>query len=171
MLTCCAMSRLPRQQGDRHGWNNLDNYLAVHDACMADLQEYFVEGHTLQIETVDQRTLRLHGSVYCHGGLVLHVTKFLELNDAHQVRAFGYRYQAQFAEPPLRQIFRYDDAHTYEREGHEDAFHCHRFNVRTWEEIEPPEWVGYANWPTLREVLDELYQWWIIHRDDPLIYP
>jgi hypothetical protein len=57
------------------------------------------------------------------------------------------------------------------RENHADAHHRHRFNIRTWKEIIPPEWVGHAHWPVLREVLDELYEWWVLHRDDRLIYP
>ena len=160
-----------RRSTDRHGWNSLDNYLAVHDSCMSDLREYFVDSDTLAFEVIDGRTLRLHGSVYCHGGLVLHVTKLLELNDTQQIRTFRYRYQAQFAEPPTRQIFRYDNDHAYLRENHADAHHRHRFNIRTWKEITPPEWVGHDHWPVLREVLDELYEWWILHRDDRLIYP
>jgi hypothetical protein len=158
-------------QPDKHGWNSLHNYVAVHDSCMSDLREYFILADTLQFETIDRRTLRLHGSVYCHGGLVLHVTKLLEINDSDQVNAFSYRYQAQFAEPPIRQIFRYDNAHIFVQEGHEDEYHCHRFSNRTWHEIEPPTWIGYANWPTLREVLDELYEWWVLNREDHLVYP
>lgn len=139
---------------------------------MADLSEYFVQTPTLSnFEAIDKRTLRLHGSAYCYGQLVLHVTKFLELNEDNQVRTFKYRYQAQFAEPPLRQIFRYDNSHSYPDLGHDDEHHCHRFSFRTWDEIRPPVWVGHDNWPTLREALDGLYKWWLVHRDDELIYP
>jgi hypothetical protein len=83
------MSHRPKQP-DRHGRNSLGNYIAVHESCMSDLYEYFVESNTLKFEIVSKRTLRLHGSVYCHGGLVFHVTKDLELNGENQVKTFSY---------------------------------------------------------------------------------
>lgn len=53
------------------------------------------------------------------------------------MRGRFYRYHAQFdhirfAKPPLRPIFRYDNDHTYTREGHPDAFHKHVFSDRIW---------------------------------------
>lgn len=164
------MSHRPKTP-DRHGWNSLDNYIAVHDSCMESVSQYFVEHHTLRFISIGPHGIVLEGSVFCHGDLVLHVDKFLVRNDRNQVKATRYRYQAQFLHAPLRQIFRYDNGHVYRREGHEDAFHKHLFSDRTWKEIAPPVWVGYERWPILKEVLDELYEWWIDHRDDRLIYP
>src|SRR5690606_41520456 len=105
------------------------------------------------------------------GNLVIQCDKTLERNERNQIRGLRYSYQAQFASPPLRQIFRYDNSHVYVEEGHEDAFHKHQFSFRTWKEIEPPVWIGRQNWPELSKVIDELYEWWIEHRDDRLIYP
>ena len=101
---------------------------------------------------------------------MLHVSIALERRPDDRVRGVFYRYQAQFADPPLRQIFRYDNAHIYTHEAHPDAFHKHVFNDRTWKEIDV-EHVGREKFPTLLEVIDELYDWWLQHRDDPLIYP
>lgn len=126
---------------------------------MNDLESYFVEHHTLEFIVINLRILLLKGSVFCHGGLVLHVTKILDRNTRNQVKGSRYRYQAQFADSPLRQIFRYDNDHVYERERHADAFHKHPFSDRTWKECEPPTWIGYESWPVLKEVLDELYEW------------
>jgi hypothetical protein len=64
---------------------------------------------------------------------------------------------------------RYDNDHTYEREGHPDAFHKHIFSDRTWRETEVVH-IGRDSFPTLAEAIDELYQWWLEHRDDTLVY-
>lgn len=156
---------------DRHGWQRLDNYLAVHDAHLRALEQYFVEHSTLRFTVVGPQRILLHGSVYCRGELVLHVDTILARNDRNQVKGLRYRYQAQFADAPFRQVFRYDNDHVYRREGHADAFHKHQFSDRTWREVKPPVWIGYEDWPVLSEVLDELYEWWLDHRDDRLVYP
>jgi hypothetical protein len=72
-----------------------------------------------------------------------------------------YRFHAGIVRLKDRPIFRYDNAHTYEREGQPDKHHKHRFDVMTGKEIVPPEWIGAANQPTLRSVLTELQQWWL----------
>lgn len=138
---------------------------------MDKLRTYFVDRDTLEFGALNPTLLRLEGAIFCKGDIVLHVDKILERNASGQVRGVRYRYQAMFAAPPKREIFRYDNDHVYEREGHADAFHKHIFNDRTWQEIGPPEHIGHMNWPTLQQVLDELYDWWILHREDPLIYP
>lgn len=111
----------------------------------------------------------LRGSAFCKGGLVLHIEKVLEISPARHVRGIQYRYQAMFDAPPIRQIFRYDNAHRYE--GHPDAFHKHTFSNRTWKPNFPPTHIGRKDWPTLMQVIEELYAWWIDHRDDRSIYP
>jgi len=88
------------------------------------------------------------------------VKKQLEVNANGQVRTFDYRYHAGVVGPIDRPIFRYDNAHVYEIESHPDAHHRHRFDPVTWQEIEPPEWVGYDRWPHLDEVVRELMAWW-----------
>ena len=59
-----------------------------------------------------------------------------------------------------RTIFRYDNFHAYTREGHPDAHHKHLFDLTTWQEIPPPEWIGEAHWPHLSDVITELRRWW-----------
>jgi len=138
---------------------------------MEECRSYFVEDDTLQFEVVSRDRISLAGRIFCHGDLVIHVNKILELNSSHEVRGLLYSYQAQFVSAPERIIFRYDNAHTYSKEGHQDGFHKHTFSFRTWKEIVPPTWIGRQDWPELSKVIDELYDWWIEHRDDPLIYP
>lgn len=160
-------SRKPER--DPHGWNSYENYLAVHEKCMESFSHYFVEWDSLLFTPLPPSGVSLTGSIYCHGGLVLHVEKTLEVNNRKQVRGLKYRCQAQFADPPSREIFRYDNAHDYPE--HPDSFHKLVFSPISWKPVFPPKHIGIDSWPTLREVLDELHQWWLDHKDDPGIYP
>lgn len=147
--------------GDRHGWNSLDHYLAIHDAQLARLGEFFVEDDCSQIQLTDEGTLRIEGLIWCKGDTFLDVTKTMEINERDQVRTVYYKYHAGIVlDGETRSIFRYDNAHVYEREGHADAHHKHRFDQDSWEEIRPPEWVGHDRWPTLTDALEELHEWW-----------
>lgn len=161
--------RQPEQ--DRHGWTSLQTYMTIHEKCLDERSSYFVEHDTLRFEVISPSRILLSGQISCHGDLVFHVDSTLEINEKRQVRGLRDSYQAQFASPPLRQIFRYDNSHVYVDEGHEDAFHKHQFSYRTWKEIRPPIWIGRQDWPNLAKVIDELYEWWIEYRDDRLIYP
>jgi hypothetical protein len=71
-----------------------------------------------------------------------------------------YTYHAGIEGSASRSIFRYDNAHTYVREGHPDTHHKHTFDHSTWTEKAPPEWIGEERWPHLGDVLAELRQWW-----------
>lgn len=157
--------------GEPQGWLDLDRYLAAHDRMLDAASAFFVEDPTsVSPEFLFEGTLRIHGDLLCRGGLLLHVDKYFDIDDGNRIRGFRYRYHAQFAARPLRQIFRYDNDHIYAREGHPDAFHKHVFNDRTWKELEVVH-IGREAFPTLLEVVDELYDWWLRKRDDPLIYP
>lgn len=138
---------------------------------MEECRTYFVEHDTLTFTVVSRHRITLSGTIYCRGDLEIHVNKTLERNDTDQVRGIYYNYHAQFSSPPVRPIFRYDNAHGFPDLDHRDHFHKHVFSNRTWREIEPPLWIGRHNWPHLNQVIDELYTWWIQHKDDPLIYP
>ena len=156
--------------GEIDDWMDVDRHLAIHERCLDYAGTYFIEEpDSLVVDFLFTHTLRIHGDLVCKGGLTLHVDKYLEHDSKNQVRGYRYRYHAQFVDPPLRQIFRYDNDHVYVREGHADAFHKHIFSDRTWKEIEVQH-VGRENFPTLLEVIDELYDWWLRKRNDPLIY-
>ncbi len=49
----------PQRAGNRHDWNNLDNYFTAHDAQLKRLGEYFVEeqGDCLIPRWIDENTL------------------------------------------------------------------------------------------------------------------
>jgi hypothetical protein len=156
--------------GSLDEWQDFNRCLSMYDRWIDDACSFFViEPDVLVPDTVTPSRVRLRGKLSCYGGLVLHVDIALERDSRDQVRGVNYRYQAQFAKPPLRQIFRYDNDHTYAREGHPDAFHKHIFSNRTWREVEVVH-IGRDNFPTLAEVIDELYQWWLENRYDTLVY-
>lgn len=154
-----------------HNWLDFDRYFSIHDRWIERACSYFVdEPHLVAPDVITPRVIRIHGDLFCKGTLVIHVDNYLRCDNRNRVREVVLRYQAQFAELPLRQIFRYDNDHIYAREGHPDAFHKHVFSNRTWREIRV-EHIGREQFPTLLEVIDELYDWWILNRDDPLVYP
>jgi len=146
--------------GDPHGWNSLENYLHVHHRRLNEFRDHFVVGDNLSYELVDLHTFAIKGRVHCEHGLFLQVDKTLEINDTGQVRTLRYSYHAGVAGDRDRPIFRYDNFHPYTREGHQDEHHKHRFNQHTWEETEPPEWIGRHRWPHLDQAIEELRKWW-----------
>ena len=154
-------ARARRPAGDRHGWNSLQGYFSAHESNLVRLSAYIVDDYSdLHIVWVDPTTLRLQGRVSCQHGLFVDVSKVLAVNARGMVRTIRYSYRAGMDGEPPRTIFRYDNAHTYLREGHADEHHKHCFDYMTWEEIRPPIHVGASNWPTLAEVIDELHDWW-----------
>lgn len=156
---------------NEHRWLSFERYLAVLDRSIATASSYFVERSNLVApDIISPHEVQIHGNLFCKGGLVIHVDNSLERDQRDRVQGIDFRYQAQFADPPLRRVFRYDNGHIYAREGHPDAFHKHVFSNRSWRETSV-EHIGRDQFPTLLEVIDELYDWWILNRNDPLVYP
>ena len=152
-------------------WQALDRCLSMDDRGIDVACSYFVVDPGMIIpSTISSTDVRLKGRLSCHGGLVLHADIVLERDVRDRVRGLIYRYQTQFADLPRRRVLRCDNDHVYAREGHPDAFHKHVFSMRTWKEINVVH-IGRDRFPNLLEVIDELYAWWLAHRDDPLIYP
>lgn len=148
------------RRGDPHGWNGLQNYLKVHERYLEDLRGDFVLGDSLQYDFPTPDLFEIRGRVSCQHGLFVDVDKTLEINDRNQVRTIKYSYHAGVEGQQDRPIFRYDNAHRYIREGHEDDHHKHRYDYANWQEVEPPEWIGRDRWPHLNEVIEEVNQWW-----------
>lgn len=97
------------------------------------------------------------------GGLFVDVNEVLEVRltrGRKQVKTIRYKYHAGFEGAQARSILRYDNSHSYLREGHPAPHHKHRFDHRTWQEFTPPEWIGAANRPHLSDVVEESRQWW-----------
>jgi hypothetical protein len=147
--------------GDRHGWNSLEGYLNAHHGNMRDFLGHFVVVDGIDILLSGPEAIQIEGRLHCRGGLFLDVRKTLDMNERRHVRTVLYSYYAGIVGEPVRTIFRYDNAHPHS--GHPDAHHKHCFDVSTWTEIKPPQWIGYAAWPTLRDVIEELDEWWSEH--------
>jgi hypothetical protein len=146
--------------GENHDWLNLDHYLAIHERCMAQAEENFVVAHDLLWSVVvAPHMIRFRGIVRCHGELEIHVDKTLDRDRLNRVKGRRYSYQALIAGVPPVRIFRYDNADHFR--NHPDAFHRHRFDS-VGREI-AVEHAGRQNWPTLLDVIDELYDWWRAH--------
>lgn len=150
--------------GDSHGWTPFQNYLKVHHSYLDDLRDDFVVDDNLRYEFVTAQLFEIRGRIWCQHGLFVDVDKTLEVNTRNQVQTVKYSYHAGIEGRSDRPILRYDNAHRYAREGHEDEHHKHRFDASTWQEIEPPEWIGRQRWPHLSEVIEELRDWWITTR-------
>jgi hypothetical protein len=156
---------VPRRvkRGNPHDWNTLDNYLHVHARYMElHLASGFVIADDLAFEFRDDPSaLVIRGRIQCRHGLFVDVDKTLVVREQRGrvlVRTVDYAYHAGIAGAEDRPIFRYDNAHSYE--GHADAHHKHRFDHKTWTPIDPPVWVGEADWPHLSDVINELLGWW-----------
>lgn len=152
--------RRTARRGDPHGWNALHNYLKVHHRYLDDLRGDFVVDDDLEYDVPARDLFEIRGRIRCRHGLFVDVDKTLEINEKNQVRTIKYSYHAGVEGPQDRTIVRYDNAHRYAREGHADEHHRHRYNHSTWQEIEPPEWIGRDRWPHLNEVIEEVREWW-----------
>lgn len=81
-----------------------------------------------------------------------------------EVRTVEYSYHAlRRAGEEAISLFRYDNVHP--KAGHPDRHHRHSYDERGLER-EPPLPIGAARWPTLGEVIKELYEWWYAWRAD-----
>ncbi len=145
---------------DRLGQIDLDHFLNRHTSCLREF-DHFIEQDRLDIDVRVRNSAQARGRLYCLGGTYLEVQVFLTLNERNQGHVRRYTFHAGIKRDDDRAIFRYDNAHTYLREGQPDAHHKHRFDVMTGREIAPPEWIGRERMPTLCSVLAELEQWWL----------
>jgi hypothetical protein len=144
--------------GDRHGWNDLQHYLDIHESVLARYEPYFLLENHLEYLLTDEATLLIRGRLNFVGNLFLEVSKTLAISDRNQVRTIRYKYHAGLAGPDNRPLFRYDNAHPYSH--HPDEHHRHCFSHETWQEDFPPKWVGREACPTLGDVIAELEEWW-----------
>jgi hypothetical protein len=145
--------------GDRHGWNDFQHYLDAHFGSLARFEDFFLlDASHLAIDEPAEGTITMIGRLFFAHGLFIHVRKILERNDRGQVRTVQYSYHAGVIGKDARSILQYDNAHPHP--GHADEHHRHRYDCQHWIEIKPPEWIGRERWPTLGDVIEELYEWW-----------
>ena len=135
---------------------------------LAALTPHFVWEDALGYAMTHGR-VRWTGALLLADGLELAVkkTQAMRLGAAGlEVRTERYAYQLlrPAAGEGRRGVFRYDNFHDHP--NHPDAHHCHRYQD-DGTQIEPPEYIGAAGWPTLGDVLDEAFRWWCDHLQPP----
>jgi Family of unknown function (DUF6516) len=150
---------------DRHGWNSWDQYQNVHEHHMGLFNGFVVEDDLVPVPT--ETEVNWNGRILCEDGFSLAVLKIQEVNVRHGrpwVRTVIYSYQGlQRVGNATRKLFRYDNFHPHP--GHADAHHKHRCDA-DGNEIDPPDPVGAAHWPTLSAALEELRQMWLFWRQN-----
>ena len=145
----------------KHDWNSWDHYQDSHLRRIQDYADYFILRDAL-VATMARAEVRWWGVLYCVDGLEIRVTEGQEVryrSGQPQVQTVEYRYHVLRREDGKTiNLFRYDNIH--QQPGHPDSHHKHRFDAQGTE-TEPPTHVGADGWPTLGDVIEEAYEWWL----------
>src|SRR4030042_6049037 len=131
----------------KHDWNDLENYL--HVVLRVVDHDPFVVRHALEFE-LSPEAGTVSGDVFCHGDIVIDVTKYFEIRTTgkrRQARTIGYAYHARYGDG--EDILRYDNNDRHP--NHPTAHHKHEFHSGG----DTVTHVG-TGWPHLSECLDEL---------------
>ena len=91
--------------GDRHGWNDLQHYLDIHESTLARYESHFLLENHLEYLLTDEATLLIRGRLNFAGNLFIEVSKTLEINDRNQVRTIRYKYHAGLPGSKNRPLF------------------------------------------------------------------
>ncbi len=165
----------------KYGPNRLKAYLEIHNNVLSQYKNRgFVGPENITSRGFFQENgkgqILISGEIGCSGGIVIGVEKnlsILEVYDADAlVQTNWYSYNAFIRNG--HNIFRYDNQHEDASfRNHPDPHHKHIFDWRTGDEIRV-DWIGAANWLTLGEVIEELYEWYWTNKDElpnPDAYP
>lgn len=158
--------------GDNDGWMDADRYVQIHQSCMDQVEKYFVLDHDLHRPSfVSISQIRFQGIIHCNDGIEIHVDEVLLRDRRNRVRGYVYRYHALIRmesriDPAMSHvvnILRYDNADHFA--NHADAFHKHTFTADG--DPDAVQHIGRQNFPTLRNVIDEVFEWWKDHQGKP----
>ncbi len=143
----------------KHSPARFSTYFAAHENHLAQLcQAGFVDSDTLVVEAYATlpTVWSIIGEISCRGEIILSVNKLLEcVSDDPDPLIQTVRYSYHASVRGGGNILRYDNHHS--RPEHLDDHHKHVFDVTTG--AETIEWIGADRWPTLGEVLRELFAW------------
>jgi hypothetical protein len=137
----------------KHDWNNLQNYIFVHDkilrqyaSCFSNQPQYNPYRSTpyvLELSTV----LRFH-----HKNLKLEIDKVAEVQvfgkGRESARTYSYTYNVSDS---IGNFFRYCSPH-----DHRPYHHKHTYDSITRVQIHPPQKIGDDDYPHIDQVIDEL---------------
>jgi len=120
--------------------------------------EHFIEQDKLSA-TATETLVTWCGELYCQGGIEIHISKTQAVDHRGgqlMVETTEYSYHVlRRTGTTTTNLLRYDNVHV--QPNHPDAHHRHRFD-EGGNEIEPPQHVSEEGWPTLGEVLQEVYE-------------
>lgn len=148
----------------RHNWNSWQGYLDAHQSYLRSREHFLVEDRLPRPEVTDQ-TVVWNGALILSGGYEVHVTRHQAVQvrrGVPWVKTIQYSYQAVHRDGNgrARELFRYDNVHRHQ--GHRTAHHRHAFDAAGHELPSSPVCTG-DDWPTLGEVIDEIYDCWRRH--------
>jgi hypothetical protein len=146
---------------DPHGWNSWQSYRAAHESKLAQYADHFLIEDQLPY-AISPELVYWDGQLICADGIEIHVHRAQEVGDKRGRRwvrttFYSYHVMLRFAEGVV-DLFRYDNIGNHLSLGHLDQHHVHRFDALGKETIEH---VGYDRWPTLGDVMDEAYDFWV----------
>ena len=110
--------------------------------------------------------LVIRGEIACKGEIVIAVEKTMLVttparDDNALVQTVSYAYNASVRGHDC--ILRHDNAEHYR--DHADAHHRHEFDWRTGQQL-VLKWIGEDGWPTLGDFMDEIEDWYWLHREE-----
>ena len=152
---------------DPHGWNSWQAYKSAHEGKLAQYADHFLVDDRLTY-TISPELIYWDGALICADGIEIHVHRFQAIGDKRGQRwvrttAYSYHVMMRFPEGVL-DLLRYDNIGDHMSLGHADQHHVHRFDALGKERMEH---VGQAGWPTLGDVLDEAYEFWVRRTGGP----
>jgi hypothetical protein len=137
----------------KHDWNNLRNYLHVHDSVLKKYDSYFANHPKYKIDRPTNRYLDMSITIHFqHKSLKLEIDKTVEirqLGPQDVARTFSYSYNVSDS---VGSIFRYCSPH-----HHRKYHHKHVYDLITRNESKKsPLRIGEDEYPHINEVIEEL---------------
>lgn len=148
----------------RHRPNSWEQYQAIHAKKIADLSPHFIVTDEL-VPQLTPNAVIWRGVLYCVDNLEIHVFKIQDLFErpdgrpAVQTQLYEYHVLQRLPQRE-RNLFRYDNAHLHHE--HPDAHHRHEYDEHGASRVEHLVARGWpvGDWPTLGDLIDEVYEWW-----------
>jgi hypothetical protein len=138
----------------KHDWNNLQNYLAVHDSVLKKYAACFANNPRYVLTRPTEYMLELSTTMrFLHKNLKLEISKVAEVEvngrNVEAAKTYSYTYAVSDDKGCL---FRYCSAHPTHNKFH----HKHVYDLITRQELKPPKKLDDEEVPHIDEVIDEL---------------
>jgi hypothetical protein len=138
----------------KHDWNNLRNYLDVHESVLRKYASCFTNTPSYSVTRPTDQMLELAVTMhFSHKGLRLKVEKTAEIRSAgrglESAKTYSYSYAAY---DNTGCLFRYCSPHPFHNKFH----HKHVYDEVTRVEVTPLKMLGEDEFPHVDEVIEEL---------------